>query len=255
MAETTNEQALAVDYFSDFLQFLNSIKEKPIQRTATGNITLAEIAALSQKFRQGKQLQFLDEKMGWKIRTETECQYLHQMRVTAECMYIIYKRRGQFLLSKHGKAYLENLKPTEQYDQMILWFWNRVNWEYFSPGRVTAVLQKHQHDIWKSLFQAGDSWIEFKPFCQALKLYLRLEDFYKSDQQYEHAEGYDPNFSLYLDIRYGLIERNLKRFGCVETVLEKGQGKYDWHDEIIRFRSTNLGLRLYELGLEPFWAL
>lgn len=77
----SDHQVLAVDYFHDFLDFLKSVFQKPIQRTATGNISLSEIANLSKTFRQGKQLLFLNEECGWKVRSEMDCQYLPQIWV------------------------------------------------------------------------------------------------------------------------------------------------------------------------------
>ena len=243
MQEITDDQVLAVDYFHDFLEFLKSVSQKPMQRTATGNISLSEIANLSKTFRQGKQLLFLNEEYGWKVRSEMDCQYLHQIRVTTEVMYLIYKRKGEFHLSKNGLAYLANISPAQQYEAMVLWFWNRVNWDYFSLGKITKILQRDQRQIWVNLLRAGNEWLEFKPFCQALKFYLHLEQYYKGD---------DPSkdFHLYLDVRSGLLMRNLVRFGCVETQVKKG--KSSWDDELIQFRSTDLGLHLYKLGLEPF---
>lgn len=242
MQEINDDQVLMVDYFHDFLEFLKSVSQKPIRRTTTGNISLAEIANLSKTFRQGKQLLFLNEEYGWKVRSEMDCQYLHQIRVTAEVMHLIYKRRDTFRLSKNGLGYLSNIGPVDQYQGMILWFWNRVNWQYFDPDKTTKVLQGNQTFIWQNLLRAGNEWLEFKPFCQALKISLGLDRFYEKEEL-------DPDFMLYLNIRHGLL-KYLILFGCVE--IETKKGEHSWQDELVRFRSTNLGLHLYKAGLEAF---
>lgn len=241
-AHITDSQVLAVDYFYDFLQFLHYLQESTIHRTVTGNITLKDIDTLSKRFRNGKALQFQDEEMGWKIRSESECLYLNQIRITAEAMYILYKRRNQFLISKNGKGFLKNLTPVMQYEQMILWFWHRVSWEYFSPGDVTKILQHNQQGLWAALLEKGNEWIEFDVFCQAVKRALHLE--------FRYQNSYDPDYELQLDIRYGLIERNLKLFGLVETKIQTGENK--WDDKLTHFRSTNLGLHMFQAGLKSF---
>lgn len=67
MSEITDNQVLAVDYFHDFLEFVKYLREKPILRTATGNISKAEIEALSKVFRQGEKLIFIEKEFGWKV--------------------------------------------------------------------------------------------------------------------------------------------------------------------------------------------
>ena len=240
--DITDFQVLAVDYFYDFLQFLNYLQTETIHRTVTGNISLKDIDALSKRFRNGKVLQFQNEEMGWKIRSENECLYLNQIRITAEAMFLLYKRRDQFLISKNGRGFLTNLTPAMQYEQMILWSWHRVSWEYFSPGDVTKILQHNQQTIWNTLLEKGTEWIDFDIFCQAIKRGFHFESRYQN--------SYNPDHELYLDIRYGLLERNLKLFGLVETEIQTGKTK--WDDKLTRFRSTNLGLHLFQAGLKPF---
>lgn len=237
-----NNQALSIDYFYDFLQFLQYVDHKGCARTVTGNISRKSIDELSRVFRNGKQLQFMDEEMKWKVRSENECYYLNQIRVTAEAMYCIYKRKNNFFLSKNGKGFLTTLEPYQQHEHMVLWFWNRVNWKYFSPGKMTSVLQKNQIFIWNYLLQKSEDWIDFSVFCQSLKTYFHQED------TYNHS--YNADHELHLDIQYGLLERNLKRFGCVEADYQNGENI--WDKKLIRFRSTNLGLHLYAKGIQPF---
>lgn len=59
--EISNEQVLEVDYYYDFMQFLEYVLKNGIKRTATGNISLNNINELSKRFKNGKALEFLDE--------------------------------------------------------------------------------------------------------------------------------------------------------------------------------------------------
>lgn len=56
----------------------------------------------------------------WKVYTETVIQFIHLIRVLAEAMNLIYKRKGRFILSKIGKEYLEN---TPLLFNAKIWFW------------------------------------------------------------------------------------------------------------------------------------
>lgn len=237
----TNDQILAVDYFYDFITFIKYLSSQSIQRTITGNISRFDIEALSDLFKNGERLKYLNREMGWKVRSENDVMYLQQIKVTAEVMYLTYKRKNRLLLSKSGRYFLANLEPKMQYEQMVLWFWNRVNWEYTSPGRSTAVIQNNQRSIWRSLYHKNNEWINFKTFCLALKDYLGLK--------VQVDNNINSDFDLMLDVRYGLFERNLKLFGCVETEMTKDEYGFD---EIKQFRSTAIGLYMYREGLKPF---
>lgn len=239
----TNQQIEAVDFFHDFIIFLRYLESQPIKRTATGNISLRDITNFEKLFRQRK---VFDEykKFGWKITTETNIQPLHQIRVICEVMNLVYKRKGKFLVTKNGRAYLDNIDSVAQYWNMVLYFWERVNWAYFSPGMyvyekpLAEFLQENQEVIWQLLLKTGKKWIEYASFCKALSLYFHLEQFYKGN--------YMSLRDLYMDIEYGLFFRNLERFGCVEV--ERKKGKYQL-DRISRFRPTQLGLFMFQKAL------
>lgn len=242
MSAITNEDVLKVDYFHDFLEFVKYLQEKPILRTATGNISRAEIEALSKVFHQGEKLIYIEKEFGWKVLSEMDCPYLHQIRITAEVMYLIYKRRNEFRLSRNGKGYLTNIEPFIQYRGMVLCFFNRVNWEYFDPDKITKVLQQNQIFIWQNLLRAGNEWLEFKPFCQALKISLNLDRFFE-------PKDHDIDFMVNLNIRYGLL-KHLILFGCIETETKKEENSRT--EELVRFRPTPLGLYIFEEALKPF---
>ena len=97
-------EVLKVDFFNDFITFLKYTRENTIKRTATGNISLADLSNLGKilKYKEIKQAFSEHKKFGWKIYTETIIQFIHLIRVLAEAMNLIYKRKGRFLLSKIG---------------------------------------------------------------------------------------------------------------------------------------------------------
>lgn len=233
-----------VDFFQDFITFLHYLEKQPIKRTITGNISLNDIANLQPLFREQKV--FTEhKKYGWSIRTETEIEFLTQIKIIAEVMHLTYKRKNKLLLSKNGKAFLQNLEPVSQYKNMVLSYWREVSWSYIHPGRfiqeeaIADIFQYEQNLFWDTLLKNGDKWIDFVTFCKSLKEYLHLGKFY------EDAYGMD-DFELMLDIEYGLIERNIGRFGCVES--EWGMGDHGIK-RIMRFRPTNLGLWMFSEAL------
>lgn len=207
-------------------------------------ISLADIKSLLAEFKEQERMREY-QRFGWKIRREEELDFLEQIKIISEVMFVIYKRKGYFLLSKNGKAFLNNLKPINQYKEMVLHFWYRVNWGYFSRGRevrglnLAEKLQQHQNQIWKALLLKGLDWIDYKFFCLSLADYLHLNEYFVSP--------YDQNRKEFPDLNYELFYRNLLRFGCIE--LEKEKGKTRWDDKIIKFRSTRLGLHVYHEAL------
>ncbi|MBI2442685.1 MAG: hypothetical protein HYV40_02110 [Candidatus Levybacteria bacterium] len=243
----TDEEALEVDFFHDFLVFLRYVQKQPIKRTVTGNISLHDIHQFRSVFKQQKTFKEFDE-MNWKISTERQVQVLHQIRIMAETMQLIYKRRDKFLLSKNGSGYLHNISSAIQYGNMVTHFWRRVNWGYFSPGKdidglcVAEVLQDNQDTIWSAFLKNGEKWVNFAVFCQTLKHYFALQPYY--------AESENERFDLFLDIEYGLFYRNLIPFGCIEIekkIMEHGIAR------ISQFRATKRGLFLFHNAGEFYW--
>lgn len=230
MASASNNQ-----FFSDFIKYLKYLETQPIKLTATGNISMSKISSLLDSLSERKV--FEDHaKFGWKIRHEYEVETLEQTKLIAQIMRLTSKRKGHIKISKYGLDYLRNIDPLVQYLNMVLFYWSRVNWEYFSPSSelkgvsVVSILQKNHKIIWDVLSRQVNQWIDFKSFCGGLRDTFDLKKFYES--------GYRDEFSYYLDIKYGLFYRNLVRFGCVEIEEEKS----DSHIEMIsRFRVTPLG--------------
>lgn len=235
---------LKVDFFYDFLLFLKHLEKQSIKRTATGMISLSAIKSLLTEFKERETIKEFQE-YGWKLRREEELDFLEQIKIISEVMFAIYKRKGFYYLSKNGRAFLQNLKPTDQYKEMVLHFWYRVNWGYFYRGRevnglnLSEKLQKHQNSIWKALFSKGTEWIDYKLFCKTLSDYLHLDEYFISYYDLNRKE--EPN------LNYPLFYRNLVRFGCVELEEKRGKSKYD--NEIVRFHSTSLGLYVYNKAL------
>lgn len=236
------------DFFHDFMVFLKYLEQKPIQRTIAGNISRADIFALQPQFKQQKVFEEF-KKFGWKIRTEKEVEFLTQIKIIAEVMYLTYNRKGKLLITQNGRGYLKNIGPVDQYWNMVLHYWERVNWEYFSPSpeingiSVIEILQKNQKVIWGTLLKNGKEWINFKVFCRTLKTYFQLQEYYRVKDYYPGLDDFD----YCLDIEYGLIKKNLARFGCV--VFEEEKDKYKI-ERIVRFRPTDLGLFTFGKTLE-----
>ena len=235
------QQVINNKFFHDFIVFLKYLEQKPIKRTVTGNISLIDIFSLQKQFHQQEVFDKF-KKYNWEIRSERQLEFLTKIKIIAETMYVIYKRKGHLMLSKNGKGYLHNIGPVTQYWSMVLHYWNRVSWEYFNPSpeinrkSVMDILQQNQNSIWKSLMRKGIQWIDFKLFYQAVKIHFKLEDFYKDLD----------DFSYYLDIEYGVIKRNLLLFGCIEVEYKKDKYKFD---RIISFRPTEVGIFLFEKGI------
>lgn len=232
------------DFFHDFLVFLKYLEQKPIQRTITGNISRADIFALQPKFKQ--QTVFKEfKKYDWKIRTEREVEFLTQIKFIAEVMYLTYNRRGKLLISGNGRAFLHRIDQITQYWNMVGYFWDKVNWEYFIPGPeingigVVGILQKNRNIIWNTLLENGIAWIDFKVFCQTIKTFFKLENYYQ-------LLG---DFSFCLDIEYGLLRKNLARLGCIIFEAEKDKNKLG---RVLRFKPTELGMIALGKALGPF---
>lgn len=234
----------SIDFYYDFIAFLRRLHNHPIKRTVTGNISLKDIEPLLKELKTTRKR--IDEynKFGWKLRTEQELQTLEQIKILAEVMRLIYKRKGKLYLSKNGLGFLKNLTPLQQYKQMILHYWYDLNWDYFYERKringltLNDILQDNQDKIWHSLLCKNTQWIDYKKFCLALRDYFHLEPFFEDSY-------FDPEQELLMDIQYSIFRKNLLLFNCVETEMKPGK-------EITRFRSTRIGLYLYQKALyEP----
>lgn len=235
---TDNQIVQDVDFFHDFIEYLEYLKEVPIQRTVTGNISLKDIEALRLRFKMQEIFKEFEE-YGWKINSERVLMFLTKIKIIAEVMHLTYKRKGKICLSGGGKAFLCNLTPFEQYEQMVYYFWNKINWSYFEPGKeidgtsVIDIFQENRKSIWKILLENGNNWIVFSVFCQSLCEAFQLSKYYEDND--------DMKFHLRLDITYGLIRRNLEYFGCLEVKEEEK----DKLARIIAIKPTQLGLHMF----------
>ncbi len=242
LIESVNENK----FFTDFMAYLHYVEKQPIKLTATGLISISKITPLLDSFKQRERFDDFN-KFGWKIRQEHDLEFLSQIKIIAEVMNVTYKRSGEIKLSKNGYGYLHNIDPLTQYINMVIFYWNRVNWEYFSPSReinretVIGTLQKNQKIIWTMLGQNGKEWIDFKIMADRLRDIFNLKIFYTGE--------YDTDFSYYLDIEYGLFRKNLVLFGCIEIeeVEDKHQSK-----RLSRFQVTPLGELMFSKGLNSW---
>lgn len=233
-----NQDTANNDFFHDFIIFLTYIEKNTIRRTATGNISLADIAALKKDFRQQKI--FKDyEKHGWKIASEVDIRFLTHMKVLAEVMYLTYNRKGKLLISKNGRGYLHNIDPITQYWNMVETYWHKISWEYVNPSfeidgeGVMDILQKNQNIIWDALLRKEYEWTDFQAFCETIKVHFNLDSYFKD-------KGYGIDF---FPIEYGLIKNNLFRLGCIEIEEEKNARGFT---KIKRFKPTKLGTYMFK---------
>lgn len=233
-----------VDFFCDFIFYLNYVKDNQIKLTKTGNISLFDINNLANDFKDQK-LQSEFKEYGWKIRNEQQFEYLHRIRIISETMYLTYKRKGQISLSKNGNAYLTNIDSLTQYWNMVISYWEKINWDYFEPARnvygvpLATFFQNNQKVIWDYLFKNGGDWINFNDFLKALKIYFHLDKYYSNDRM--------DDFDFRLNVEYCLIRRDLYLFGCVE-IEEKGTKHMT---RISKFKPTALGLFVFKKVLFP----
>ena len=233
-----NQDAINNDFFHDFIVFLTYIEKNTIHRTATGNISLADIAALKKDFRQQKVFKDYD-KYGWKIASEVDIRFLTHIKVLAEAMHITYNRKGKLLLSKNGKGYLHNIDSLTQYWNMVEYYWHKISWEYLTPSHeidnvsIMDVLQKNQNIIWDALLRKENEWIDFQAFCQTIKIHFNLDSYFKDG-------GYRIDF---FSIEYGLIKNKLFLLGCVEIEEVKDTRGFT---SIKRFKSTRLGTFMFK---------
>lgn len=237
---------LTVPFFRDFMLFLRRLQEKPIKRTVTGAISLSDIQSLLTQFQEQERIEEF-KKYGWHLRREEELQFLTQIKIIAEAMYLIYPRKGYLYLSNNGKAYLKNIVPLIQYQNMVFHYWFRVNWGFFTAGgpvinnmNLAEKLQHIQKDVLAALLKKGEAWQDYKQFCLSLRDYFQLNQYITSD--------YNPGHDLLFHIRLILFDRNLLQLGCVEVVEETDQ-KYRWDKNIVKFRPTKLGLYVFHKAL------
>ncbi len=128
-----NTDPYSIPFFHDFMLFLGRLKERQIKRTVTGTISLIDIQSLLTQFNQQERIEEY-KKYGWHLRREEELQFLTQIKIIAEVMYLTYNRKGFLYLSKNGQGFLKNINSLTQYQNMVLHYWYRVNWGYFTPG-------------------------------------------------------------------------------------------------------------------------
>lgn len=228
-----------VPFFCDFMLFLKRLQKQPVKRTLTGSISLTDIKELLPQFKQQERI---DEykSFEWRLHREEELDFLEQIKIISEVMFVTYKRKRLILLSKNGQGFIEKLDPLNQYKEMVLHFLYKVNWGYFSYGKVVngcnlaEFLQHHQTEIWEAFLKTGIRWIEYKKFCQWLYDYFNLKPYINDEFDFEHE--------LLFEINLVLFTRNLVRFGCVEVIEESYE--HAWHKEITKFRLTPLGLHV-----------
>lgn len=232
----TDEDVMSVDFFHDFLLFLHSLKEHPINLTVTGNLSIKRLEPLLKQLKTLQPIFKRNEEYGWKLRTEDEARSLHLIRIMIDLMSLAYKKHDKLLISKNGKAFLTNLSRVDQFTQLFDYYKNRFNWAYYSFSRndelLMKALQRSQERIWKLLTSSSTEWVDYKTFCKTLNEDLQLQHYL--DEPYS-----TPEEVLFRRIKSNLFYDLLDLFGCVELETKKID---KWTTDIIRFRLTKIGL-------------
>ena len=153
-------------------------------------------------------------------------------------MHLTYKKHCNLSVSKNGRAFLENLTPVDQFDQLFKYYKNRFNWAYYTffdnDARFAEALQSSQDIIWRLVKEKGTRWQDYESFCDNLNERLNLQAFL--DKPYSAPEKV-----LYQDVKYILFDKLLSLFGCVELETKEIN---KWSTAIIRFRLTKIGLAI-----------
>ena len=243
-----------IDFFHDFIKFLKYVEKNSIKTTQKGNISLRDINNLTKIFRPNE---FVKDhnKYGWRIWTEESFEYFHQIRILCEVMQLIYKRKRKFLVSKKGIEFLKKTNTEVQYKDMVINYWQKVNWDYFfaplDNGETTLneILQYYQDNIWSALLEKNSEWIHINDFSKALIRSLGLEALMDVSEEDDVMVGYEIDIDEIIGDRiyYSLFYRNLERFGCV--VIKQKKGKYGFKRPH-KFRSTPTGLAVYDWALK-----
>jgi tetratricopeptide (TPR) repeat protein len=238
----TNADVTRIDFFADFLRFLTYLTQRPIKRTATGNISVKAIADLLPTLKTVQPLLTHAQQRGWTLRTEQELHPLHMFNILAALMKLTRKNKDTLVLTKNGQTFLQDLPSVQQYTHLLSYYWQKLNWPYISGvtenrSNLASVLQRNQTRIWQRLLQSGTQWIEYQAFCQWLRDTLPLEPFL-------HEFYATPEHILERAVEHLLFAENLCLFGCVEV--EWTKEAQEWKKHIIRFRSTAVGLAMYQ---------
>lgn len=244
----TIKEVTQIEFYQDFIAFLVWLKRTPINRTKIGNISLSSIKPLLSDLKTTRKTISLYQQYGWNVTTEDNLIELSQIRLLAEIMHLTYNRKNKIYISRSGNSFLENLTPLEQYTQMMLHYWFRLNWDYFSHTTtvkgmpLAELLQQVQRHFWKFFLQKGPHWIDFVQFSKVTSDYFYLQPYMW------HSHKVSDQIK-YMDIAETLFIRNLLVFGCVETI-SKTPKKYTGEPQkIIKFRPTQVGLYLFYKAL------
>lgn len=231
-----DQEVLVNDFFQDFLTFLKSLKESPLDLTPNGNLRLKEIENLAKKFRTDIYDRSSDGKILFPIRSEEEVFHLQFIRVLGKIMKLFTKRRNKLKITRFGLEFLE-FAPFEQFVDITLNYLGEYNWAYlrsyggYSSESIAEILQKNQGLIYARLMMEND-WLDFKNFAKFLTKELGLS--------WKDADG---------EIEI-LLVKDLARFGLVEYKSRKKLNGY--FEEVSKFRLTKLGRLIIPMFIEIY---
>ncbi|KKQ18733.1 MAG: hypothetical protein US31_C0002G0078 [Berkelbacteria bacterium GW2011_GWA1_36_9] len=229
-------EVLANDFFQDFLTFLKSLKEHPLELTVNNNLQLKEIEKLGKIFKTDIYHRSEKGEVLFPIRSEEEVFHLQFIRVLGKIMKLSTQRKNKLKITRFGLKFLE-FSPFEQFVDIILNYLGEYNWAYLrsyaghNSKSIPEVLQKNQGLIYSRLMFEKD-WLDFKNFAKFLKKELALT--------WDYIDG---------EIET-LLVKDLARFGLIEYEEKKKLKGY--FEEVSKFRLTKLGRLIIPMYLETY---
>lgn len=240
-----DDEILANDFFQDFLTFLKSLRENPLELTPNGNLRLKEIERLGKIFRTDIYHRSEKGEILFPIRSEEEIFYLQFIRVLGKIMRLLTQRKNKLKITHFGLKFLE-FSPFEQFVDMTLNYLGEYNWAYLRSYKghnsesIAEILQKNQGLIYSMLMVEKD-WLDFKNFAKHLTKELGLS--------WKDIDGKECQMLVDGEIETLLVE-DLARFGLVEyQSQEKLKGYFE---EVSKFRLTKLGRLIIPMYFETY---
>jgi len=227
-------------FFHDFLLFLQEAGREPFYLTEKGNLRLGDIHHLGEHFHQDIYHRHIGGEQ-WYVRSETGVPPLMRIRLLTQAMRLTQVHKRTLLLSIRGKAYLAHTSPKEQFEKLILWYFQRYDWTEWYDWRaeIAAALQGALPFLWRYFLSKKDTKIDFTHFLAGLREYFGLD-----------ALIDDPS-SFYDDVQWQVekvLVKDLRLFGLL-TVESVKYNSLLRDENIISFQPTTLGVYIFELAL------
>jgi hypothetical protein len=228
-------------FFHDFRLFLAEAGRKPFPLTNIGNLRLADIHYLGERFALDIYRRDHAGEVWHTIRSERDVLYLTRMRCFAEGMRLTAPQHGKLRLTLRGKAFLATTSPLTPFEQFILWYLQRYDWGAWYDWRadIARALQQAQRFLWRYFLYRHDSRIAFPQFLSGVRRYFGLDALVD--------ESSDLSDSVQRAVEEMLI-KDLRLFGLL-AVESHTWGSWSHEEAIDAFEPTALGIHIFQLAL------